>query len=200
MGEVSSGRFPVIIGVDFSEASAYAIQEAVQLARWMPALELNFVHVVAAPPGLHDAVRIDALSECMDQTMTKFESFVRDVMFVFGTPPGDGWDLAFHTRVGVPSRELHQAAVDTDAELIIVGSDSTRGLRRLFHRGALADLLQLAHVPVVVARPKDFRGLSRSPTPDAARPGVDLTQSGLTSYAHVDFGEPARTPHVSGMI
>jgi nucleotide-binding universal stress UspA family protein len=199
MGEASSGKFPVVIGVDFSEASAYAVQEAVQLARWMPHLELNFVHVMPAHPDLHDAALIAELSERMDRTMAKFENFVRDVMFVFG-PLSGACDVAFHTRVGVPSRELHQVAVDTDAELIIVGSDQVRGLRRWFHRSALNELLDIAHVPVVIARPKDFRGLSRSPVPDAPRPGVDLTQSGVTSYGHVDLSDVPRTPHVSGMI
>lgn len=196
MGEAISGKFPVVIGVDFSEPSAYAIQEAVQLARWMPRLELNFVHVVAAPPDLHDAARIEALSERMEHIAAKFESFVRDVLFVFGSP--DVGELAFHMRVGTPSRELHQVAVDTDAELIVVGADHSRGLRRWFHRSALSELLEIAHVPVVVARPKDFRGLARSPMPEPPRPGVDLTQSG--SYAQVDLPDVARAPHVSGMI
>jgi nucleotide-binding universal stress UspA family protein len=199
MGEAISGKFPVVIGVDFSEASAYAIQEGVQLARWMAHLELNFVHVMPAHPDMHDATLIAELSERMDRTTAKFESFVRDVMFVFG-PLSGACDVAFHTRVGVPSRELHQVAVDTDAELIIVGSDHTRGLRRWFHRSALSELLDLAHVPVVIARPKDFRGLSRSPVPDAPRAGADLTQSGVTSYGHVDLTDVPRTPHMSGMI
>jgi nucleotide-binding universal stress UspA family protein len=199
MGEAISGKFPVVIGVDFSEASAYAVQEAVQLARWMAHLELNFVHVMPAHPDMHDAALIAALSERMDRTMAKFENFVRDVMFVFG-PLSGACDVAFHTRVGVPSRELHQVAVDTDAELIIVGADHTRGLRRWFHRSSLNELLDIAHVPVVIARPKDFRGLSRSAVPDAPRPGVDLTQSGVTSYGHVDLTDAPRTPHMSGLI
>jgi nucleotide-binding universal stress UspA family protein len=197
MGEAISGKFPVVIGVDFSEASAYAIQEALQLARWMPQIELNFVHVVVAPPDLHDAARIDALSERMDRINAKFENFVRDVMFVFG-PPLEGCEVAFHTRIGNPSRELHQVAVDTDAELIIAGADHVRGVRRWFHRSALSELLDIAHVPVVVARPKDFRGLARSPAPEPPRPGVDLTESG--SYASVDLPEVPRASHVSGMI
>jgi nucleotide-binding universal stress UspA family protein len=196
MGEAISGKFPVVVGVDFSEASAYAVQEAVQLAHWIPRLELNFVHVVAAPLDLHDAQRIAVLAERMDQTAAKIESFVRDVMFVFG-PPGASCDILFHTRVGVPSLELHQTAVDTDAELIIVGSDHVRGLRRWFHRSAMAELIELAHVPVVIARPKDFRGLARSSSPEPARPGVDLTQSGVISHSHIDI---ERTTHVSGMI
>lgn len=199
MDEQTSGRFPVVVGVDFSEASAYAVQEGMQLARHVPRIELNFVHVVAAPADLHDADVIEALSERMGRTMAKFESFVRDVMFVFGAPQEGAYDVAFHTRVGVPSREIHQVAVDTDSELIIVGADKSNGLRKLFHRTTVEELLKAAHVPVVVAKPKDYRGLERSPTPEPPRPGQGLLSNGLSSYTYVDFREP-QSIHVSGMI
>jgi nucleotide-binding universal stress UspA family protein len=199
MEETTQAKFPVVVGVDFSEASAYAIQEAMQLSRHVPHIELNFVHVVPAPADLHNARVIDELSERLSRTMSKFEHFVRDVMFVFGAPPREGCELAFHMRVGVPSKEIHQVAVDTDAELIVVGKDGTQGLRRLLSRSTSADLVRTAHVPVVVARPKDFSGLTRSPEPEPPRPGQDLTESGMTTYSYADLS-PSRTPHVSGMI
>jgi nucleotide-binding universal stress UspA family protein len=199
MGEIAQGRFPVVVGVDFSEPSAYAIQEAAQLSRFVRRIELNFVHVIAAPADLHDARVIDALSERLNRTLAKFEHFVRDVLFVFGAPMGDGQELAFHMRVGVPAQEIHQVAVDTDAEMIVVGKDETQsGLWRLFHRTTVDNLLRMAHVPVVVARQKDFRGLERSASPDPARPGQELLESGVTTYSYDYTG--ARAPHVSGMI
>lgn len=199
MGENSQAKFPVVIGVDFSEPSAYAIQEAAQLARFVRRIELNFVHVIAAPAGLHDARVIDALSERLNRTLAKFEHFVRDVLFVFGAPLAEGHELAFHMRVGVPAQEIHQVAVDTDAEMIVVGKDDRQGFWRMFHRTTVDGLLRMAHVPVVVARQKDFRGLERTASPDPARPGQDLLESGVTTYSYMDQGG-ARTPHVSGMI
>jgi nucleotide-binding universal stress UspA family protein len=199
MGETTQTKFPVVVGVDFSEASAYAIQEAMQLARHVPKIELNFVHVVAAPSDLHNARVIDELSERLSGTMAKFEHFVRDVMFVFGEPAREGCELAFHLRVGVPAKEIHQVAVDTDAELIVVGKDATQGLRRILSRSTSAELVRTAHVPVVVARPKDFSGLARSPEPEPPRPGQSLTESGITTYSYADLST-SRAPHVSGMI
>lgn len=199
MGEKPQTSFPVVVGVDFSEASAYAIQEAMQLARHVPKIELNFVHVVAAPADLHNARVIDELSERLSTTMAKFEHFVRDVMFVFGEPAHEGCELAFHLRVGRPVKEIHQVAVDTDAELIVVGKDGAQGLRRLLSRSTSSELVRTAHVPVVVARPKDFSGLSRSPEPEPPRPGQDLTESGMTTYSYADLST-SRAPHVSGMI
>ena len=200
MGETAQNKFPIVVGVDFSEGSAYAIQEAMQLARQMPRIELNFVHVVAARSDLHDARVIDELSERLSRTMAKFEHFVRDVMFVFGAPPSEGVELAFHMRVGVPSKEIHQVAVDTDAELIVVGKESVQGFLRLWWRSTASELVREAHVPVVVARPKDFSGLSRSPQPEPPRPGQSLTESGLTTYSYADLSGTRSAPHVSGMI
>jgi nucleotide-binding universal stress UspA family protein len=199
MGEITQGKFPIVVGVDFSEASAYAIQEAAQLARFVRNIELNFVHVVAAPADLHDARVIDALSERLNRTMSKFEHFVRDVLFVFGAPLADGHELAFHMRVGVPAHEIHQVAVDSDAEMIIVGKDEPPSLWRLFHRTTVDGLLRMAHVPVVVARQKDFRGLERTASPEPARPGQERLECGITTYSYSDFNA-SRAPHVSGMI
>lgn len=193
MGEMLLGRFPVVVGVDFTEPSAYAIQEAAQLARYVPTIELNFVHVVPAPSSIHDQRAIDELSERLNRTLAKVESFVRDVLFVFGAPSAEGRELAFHMRVGTPSREIHQVAVDTDAELIIVGNDEVRGVRRLFHRSTVDRLLRAAHVPVVVARHKDFSGLSRTPAPDPTRPGQDLLESGITTYSYGDYNTSRST-------
>jgi nucleotide-binding universal stress UspA family protein len=199
MGEITQGKFPVVVGVDFSEASAYAIQEAAQLARFVRRIELNFVHVVAAPADLHDARVIDDLSERLNRVMTKFEHFVRDVLFVFGAPLADGHEIAFHMRVGVPAQEIHQVAVDTDAEMIVVGKDVPQGIWRMFHRTTVDSLLRMAHVPVVVARQKDFRGLERTASPEPPRPGQELLESGITTYSYADYSN-TRAPHVSGMI
>lgn len=199
MGENTQGKFPVVVGVDFSEPSAYAIQEAAQLARFVRRIELNFVHVVAAPADLHDARVIDDLSERLNRTMSKFEHFVRDVLFVFGAPLADGHEIAFHMRVGVPAQEIHQVAVDTDAELIVMGKDEPQGIWRMFHRTTVDNLLRIAHVPVVVARQKDFRGLERSAAPEPPRPGQELLESGITTYSYTDYSS-TRAPHVSGMI
>ena len=97
---------------------------------------------------------------------------------MFGAPPVEGRELAFHLRVGVPANEIHQVAVDTDAEMILVGKDEPQGLWRLFHRTTVDSLLRIAHVPVVVARQKDFRGLERSASPDPAADAPDVIRLG----------------------
>jgi nucleotide-binding universal stress UspA family protein len=196
MGQ-SNTRFRAVIGVDFSEMASHAIFESVQLARLMSKSELHFVHVIESPPDLHDAYVIEALSERLGRTMIRMERYVRDALFAFGGNEAWGCDVAFHVRVGAPADELHQLAVDVDAEMVIVGADQVTGLRKLFHRSTAERLVRMAKVPVVVARQKDFGALARRAA--VAELG-DLTQSGLSTYSYVDFGEPQRDSRLSGLL
>ncbi len=199
MGEaIQQDKFRVIVGVDFSEGGKHAIHEAMQLARLMPRVELEFVHVMEVPEDLHDARTIDSLADGLEQAMSRLERCVRDTLFVYGSDNGWGIELGYHVRVGPVARELHQVAVDVDAELIVVGKARTGALRRIFHRGSVDDLIAKAQVPVVIAKPKDFRQFKKSDRPDAPRPGQDLTQSG--TYATVESYDSGRSTHIAGLV
>ena len=198
MGEAIQDKFRVVVGVDFADGAKHAILEGMQLARLMPRVELHFVHVMEVSPDLHDAQLIDALSDNLGQSMARLERYVRDTLFVFGHEAGWGIDLGYHVRVGPVSRELHQVAVDVDAELLVIGERRGGGLRNLFHRSASDDLVRGAHLPVVVAHPKDYKGFAKSPKPDAPRPGVDLSVSHL--YDDAASYEGHRSTHISGLL
>lgn len=200
MGEAKQEKFRAVVGVDFGEGSSYAVLEGMRLARLVPRMELAFVHVMEVSSELHDARLIDALSDSLGEAMSRLERYVRDVLAVYGSGAGWGLELSYHVRVGPVARELHQVAVDVDAEMIIVGKRPARALRKLFHRSPVEELVRMAHVPVVVARPKDYRGFAKSPSPEPPRPGQDITRSGV--YASVDSYESGRSvpPHIAGLI
>jgi nucleotide-binding universal stress UspA family protein len=198
MGEAIQEKFRVVVGVDFTEQAKHAIHEAMHLARLMPRVELQFVHVMEVSSELHDARLIDMLSDSLGQAMARLERCVRDTLFVYGSDSAWGIELGYHVRVGPVARELHQVAVDVDAEMIIVGEGKPGALRKLFHRSSLDQLVRTAHVPVVVAHPKDFRGFAKSPRPDAPRPGQDLTRSG--TYATAEYYESGRNTHIAGLL
>jgi nucleotide-binding universal stress UspA family protein len=200
MGTALRGTFLVVVGVDFSNGSRAAIDEAVHLARLLPITDLHFVHVVETSPDLHDAQVIAELADNLGRVMARLEQHVRDILYTRADADNWGCEIAFHVRLGEPSRELHQVAVDRDADMIIVGAPGERhGMSRLFHRSTERELIRQAHVPVVVARLKDYSGLSKTPRPDPARPGQNLS-SGLSSYSYVDFGEGRRDSHISGLL
>ncbi|MDB4977413.1 MAG: Universal stress protein UspA [Myxococcaceae bacterium] len=198
MGEAIQDKFRVVVGVDFADSAKHAILEGMQLARLMPRVELHFVHVMEVSSELHDARLIDALSDSLGQGMARLERYVRDTLFVFGHEAGWGIDLGYHVRVGPVARELHQVAVDVDAELLVIGERRGGALRKIFHRSACEELVRAAHLPVVVAHPKDYKGFSKSPTPDLPRPGQDLSKS--TLYEAGASFEPSRTTHIAGLL
>lgn len=198
MGEVKQDRYRVVVGIDFSQGCNQAIREAMRLARMMPRVELHFVHVMEVSPDLHDARLIDRLSDELGQAMSRLERHVRDTLYMERDNAGWGVEIAYHVRVGPVARELHQVAVDVDGELIVVGKSQPGRLRKLFHRSAAQELVRAAHVPVVVAHPKDYRGFAKSPRPEPPRPGEDLTRSG--TYATVEYYDAGRSTHIAGMI
>jgi nucleotide-binding universal stress UspA family protein len=186
-------RFRVVVGVDFSDTGANAIYESVQLARLMAGVDVHYVHVVEAPSDLHDANVLEALGDRLTRNLIRLERYVRDALFAFGGNEAWGCHVAFHVRLGAPSQALHQAAVDADADLIIVGADQVSGLRKLYHRSTAEQLVRTAQMPVVVAHQKNFR--EGAPRPSLV---VQPPISGLTTYSYVDFGEPRRDSHLSG--
>ena len=199
MGTAVKGTFLVVVGVDFSSGSRAAIDEAVHLARLLPISDLHFVHVVETSPDLHDAQVIAQLADNLGRIMTRLEQHVRDILYTRADTENWGCEIAFHVRLGDPSRELHQVAIDRDADMIIVGAPAERhGMSRLFHRSAERELVRQAHVPVVIARAKDYSGLSKTQRPDPARPGENLA-SGLSTYSYVDFSG-RRDSHISGLL
>jgi nucleotide-binding universal stress UspA family protein len=198
MGELKQDKFRIVVGVDFTESASHAIHEAMHFARLMPRVELNFVHVMEVSSELHDARLIDQLSDNLGDAMAKLEHYVRDTLYVHGTSLGWGLDIGYHVRVGPIARELHQVAVDVDAELIVVGHAQSSGLRRMFHRSASEELVRQAHVPVVVAHPKDFKNFSKSAAPEPPRAGQDDSKSGL--YSTNEIPDNGRISHIAGLI
>jgi nucleotide-binding universal stress UspA family protein len=150
------------------------------------------VHVLQADADLYDAYVADALAEHLSRTLVRLERYVRDALFTSCGHESWRCEVAFHVRLGEPARAIHQVAVDVDAEMILVGAEHAGRLRKLFHRSTAEQLVRTAHVPVVVAHQKNFRGLERSEEIEPHQITDDLIRSGLTSYGHVDFSESQR--------
>jgi nucleotide-binding universal stress UspA family protein len=70
-----------------------------------------------------------------------------------------------HVRFGRPVEALLQMCVDYDAELLVLGTHERRGIDRLMLGSVAEELVRKAHCPVLIARPKDYRGTVRSENP-----------------------------------
>ncbi|MFI5309270.1 MAG: universal stress protein, partial [Polyangiales bacterium] len=107
-------------------------------------------------------------------------------------------ETVFHVRLGDPAQAIHQVAVDVDADMIVVGTHGRKGMDKLMLGSVAEELMRIAHMPVVVARPKDLSGLKKTDKVEPPRPGVEVHSMGMTDRLHLEF--VPRTSHISGLL
>ena len=196
MGESAIGtNYRVVAGVDLSETGDHALREGMRLCRSLFGSELHIAHVIVVSRGLHDADRLEALASLLHARMDELREHVTRAL---QADHAFSQQIVFHVRLGDPAEALHQVAVDVDADLIVVGTHARAGVERLLLGSVAEALIRGAHVPVLVAQPKDFTDLPRSAYPEPRRPGEDLTSQGLTDRLHLEF--VPRTTHIPGLL
>jgi len=190
--------YRIVVGIDFDASGDQALIEAIRISRDHPDNVLHAVHVVSTNPT-HDA---EKLSELADQAVVARDK-LRERVFslVEGLYPGDAWqqNFALHVRIGPTAGALEQVAVDVDADLLVVGTHDRGGVEKYFLGSVAENLMNKAHLPVLVARMKDFSGLSKSPHAEAPRPGESLRPDGTWHHSEVMHFGP-RSSHVSGLL
>jgi len=187
----------ILVAADFSGTSKHALQEAMRLARLMPGSELHLIYVLRTDKQLHNADKIDELER---ELRAKAEEMREHVVNVCAPQIGDPFtqELTVHVRLGDPAAAIHQTAVDVDADMIVVGTHGRRGLEKMLLGSVAEELIRVAHLPVVVAHPKDFSSLRKSDSAEPARPGEDLHSTGISHRLHLSFAP--RTSHISGLV
>ena len=138
---------PVVLATDGTPASDGALHYAVQQARTRRA-DLRILHVIpmAAPmPPLRPVEPAD-LEPYARQVLTHAAERVRDLA------PG----VAVSSMLARGGRVSAIAEGSTDAQLLVVGRESTHGLERLLTGATTAGVASNAHCPVVVV-PGDWR-------------------------------------------
>src|SRR4030095_8651118 len=101
-------------------------------------------------------------------------------------------------RLGDPAKEIHQVAVDVDADWIVVGTHGAKGIEKLILGSVAETLIRTARLPVLVARPKNFQDLERTETVEPPRSGDNLHKAGLSTTEILHFHP--RNTHLSGLI
>jgi nucleotide-binding universal stress UspA family protein len=188
----------IAVGVDFTDTGNHALREAMRLSRQLPGSELHVIHVLRADKSLHDAKKLDELSRGLRSKVDELKGHVASVC---APPMGNdpfSQEIVFHVRIGEPAEAIHQTAVDIDADMIVVGTAGRSGVEKLILGSVAEELIRMAHVPVVVAHPKDFSNLRKSERPEPARPGEDLHTTGISHRLHLSFAP--RTSHISGLV
>ncbi|MCC6874623.1 MAG: universal stress protein [Sandaracinaceae bacterium] len=188
----NDGVIRIVVGVDFTDNGDHALDEAIRYAVPIDNDELHPVYVIARP----EAKKLDELNRFLEDARAR----LRDHVVARCNALGKQWEqkFVFHVRIGDPAASLHQVAVDVDADLIIVGTHARRGLAKMLVGSVAEELVRVARVPVMVARPKQIDDLPKTPQPDPARPGEDLHAPRGAVLEHVAFGK--RPSHISGLL
>lgn len=191
-------RNKIVVGADLSETGDNAIREAMRLTLNSEQSELHVTYVIPTERDVHGAKRIEKLSGVLRTKFDELRNRVASVCAPLPDAPPFSREVVLHVRLGDPAAALHQVAVDVEADMIVVGTHGRRGIERMVLGSVAETLVRTAHVPVVVARPKDFGGLAKSAHAEAARPGVEVQDVGLTNRVHMEFRP--RTSHISGLV
>lgn len=184
----------IVVGVDLSGTGARALEEAVALASKIEDDELHPVFVINDPADARNEP--DLLADQLDA----YRERLRDEVLVRCRAIGGDWEqrFVFHVRVGEPVEEIHQVAVDIEADLIVVGTKNRKGLERVLLGSVAEKLVKTARVPVLVAHPNELAKLPKTERPDPPQEGVDLRQNRVMASESVRFGR--RSSHISGLL
>ncbi len=154
--------FTVVVGVTFDEAGALALRESLRAAAHRPHAVIHAVHVVKGADGLRKTRPAGRLADKLALDGDQLFRFVYEL--VQREPVIADERLRLHTLVGTPAEALMQHTVDAQADLLVVGTHGHSGLAALVLGATGQDLVRRARCPVLVARPRNYEGLERSPS------------------------------------
>jgi nucleotide-binding universal stress UspA family protein len=188
--------YVIVVAVDYSEASTLAFQRALEIAAGMRKASVHVINVLAgfratttpdswsgSLPSLEEATRI--LRDYVAAQRDAFRS----------THPGRALpfldEIRAHQRVEVVAPEIAQLAADLEADLVVVGTESKRGLARIVLGSTAESTVRLAPCPVLVVRPKALP----APVPAIEPPCPRCVETRLATQGAETWCEQHRERH-----
>jgi len=149
----------IVVGVDFSETSELAVQEAFLTAAQRNA-EVHLVNVVqtyGAQVSYEMPVDASALTVLtITEARARLRRYADQALarFTAQNPEQTFKSVVAHLRFDAIADEIAQLAADLEADLVVVGTHGRRGLSRLLLGSTAEATVRLAPCPVMVVRPK----------------------------------------------
>ncbi|HVY47355.1 MAG TPA: universal stress protein [Minicystis sp.] len=144
--------YVVLVAIDFSTASAAAMEQALELASRNAPAEVHAVTVqelsleLLAPPNERIESPIAPLRDLAKDAATKFAA---------SHPASRIERVVIHALFGSPVGEIVALAAELDADAIVVGTHGRRGVRRALLGSVAERVVRTAGCPVLVVRPKN---------------------------------------------
>jgi nucleotide-binding universal stress UspA family protein/uncharacterized Zn-finger protein len=182
--------YTILVAVAFEPTSNAALHEAMRLAQKSGGSELHVVHVV------DDSTTTEKLSEAPGR-IDKIGDMLRARIETAWQQAGKVKVVA-HLRAGDAAEAILHAAIEVNADIIVVGSHRRTVLSKLM-LGSIADrVLRESHCPVLIAVPKDYgddatRGRIEPVCEDCL---ITRVQSGSTRFWCERHSKPYLHPHV----
>jgi nucleotide-binding universal stress UspA family protein len=151
----------VVVGADFSPSSDEAIVTALRLLQERFVGHVHLLHVLddAESPILQTE------NEVLERAPSLLEERARQLASLHNLR-FDEERVRTHVRIGPAVDTLLQMTVDYDADLLVVGTHGRRGLDRMLLGSVAEALVRKGRCPVLVTRPKDYEGLTKTELPD----------------------------------
>ncbi|MGK3994313.1 universal stress protein [Sorangium sp. So ce1024] len=166
MSSVSAaGQFIIVVGVDFSELSNRALDQALESACSRENAEVHAIYVEPESWVGVGLMRAPAVATRPDVALQQLQQRASERVRALGSRL-DGKRLkrvVVHFRRGAAAEHIAQLAADLDADLVVVGSHGHRGLERLLLGSVAERVARLARCPVWIVRPKDHATAGRVP-------------------------------------
>jgi nucleotide-binding universal stress UspA family protein len=150
----------IVVGVDFSESSELAVQQAFLTAAQHAPSEVHLVNVVqtyGAQVSYEMPVDASALTVLtMTEARERLRRYADQALgrFTAQNPDRRFERVIVHLRFDAIAEEISQLAADLEADLVVVGTHGRRGLSRLLLGSSAEATVRLSPCPVLVVRPK----------------------------------------------
>jgi nucleotide-binding universal stress UspA family protein len=153
-------EYPILVCIQFDETGAHALHRGLQLSRSHGNAPLHVLHVLVDSGSSGRTSVIDRNAAALDQAQVNLRAFVEE------RAGSDVEQARLHVRMGPAVDTILQTAFDYDAELIVVGTHARGTLSRMLFGSVAQGLVAAARCPVMVAMPRDFRGMQHTLPPD----------------------------------
>jgi nucleotide-binding universal stress UspA family protein len=155
----SEKPYVIVVGVDLSEESNLALDQAITIGSRTARSELHVVHVVSTvlpvPSVDYPAAAPVSLASAGERLRSHVDARLAEHEADFSSPYSRRPErVVCHIRLDAPSEEIAQLAADLEADLVVVGTHGRRGIGRLILGSVAEGVVRAAPCPVFVVRPK----------------------------------------------
>ena len=151
-------NFVILVAVDMRGDSPGALSRALEVAHSHELVEIHVLGVIPTFSGIAVPTAGELAASAVTEGLERLRAFsvvqLTEAMERAPFPPDRTPRVQVHATVGAPANEILWLAAHLDADLVVVGTHSRKGLRRLLLGSVAERVTRLAGCPVLVVRDK----------------------------------------------